>query len=415
MMNFFRQIIGSRLRPSPLDSHLRQISCIDFNERCEIAITGSGDGTLAIWDAARVRCKRTLQGHQSYVRSVGINPTGNLAVSVAMAGDDLGYSKDAINVARLWDITSGTCIGKLPNTPLAAGDINSFNFTLYRPDRNPVFTPDSRVVIIAKSYAEFAAWDVATQLNLYVKLLGNHYLDKLQKQLITIGFSGREREDDLPIAVGASGGQSYLIAGTTGSLRLFRFRNTSEWIADATEILQSDAFKAYMLTKTAALLTGQSLPYINHWQLPFDEWDGVNSEGTSLYSVAFSGDGKVAASAAYDYIRVWKLRDEPLERKTVPWLRPMQTIKTKGLTRSVALSVDGKLAASEDSDGTRALWNVASGHCIRRVEGKIDPIRMRHIKFLYSLAIRFTPDSRRLFFSSRKHPMESWDLASIVV
>ena len=61
-----------------------------------LAVSGSSDTTLRVWDMQTGECLRTLRGHILDVSDVALTPDGTLAVS---------SSHD--KTVRVWDVTTG--------------------------------------------------------------------------------------------------------------------------------------------------------------------------------------------------------------------------------------------------------------------------------------------------------------------
>ncbi|HLO89138.1 MAG TPA: pentapeptide repeat-containing protein, partial [Nostocaceae cyanobacterium] len=82
---------------------------------------------------------------------------------------------------------------------------------------------------------------------------------------------------------------------------------------------------------------------------------------TSVYTVAFSPDGKVLATGERDSrVRLWN----PTSGKEL-----LTLAGHSGSVRSVAWSGDGQTLASASDDKTVKLWDVRTGDCVRTLEG----------------------------------------------
>lgn len=111
--NFFSQCIHS------LPGHTSTIRCIKVLPHRPIAVSGSRDYTLRVWDIQRGRCLHTLRGHTKSVRCVEI--WGNMAVSGSYDNTakvspklhslSLSYLVHTLTWnTQLWNLDTGECL-----------------------------------------------------------------------------------------------------------------------------------------------------------------------------------------------------------------------------------------------------------------------------------------------------------------
>jgi WD40 repeat protein len=113
-----------------------------------------------------------------------------------------------------------------------------------------------------------------------------------------------------------------------------------------------------------------------------------------VYSVAFSPDGRILASAGQDHaIKLWDVASGSELRALAGH---------RGEVSSVAFSPDGRILASGGTDGSIKLWDAASGSQLQTLEG--------HTKPVYSVA--FSPDGSALASASRDQTIKLWEVTS---
>jgi RNA polymerase sigma factor (sigma-70 family) len=115
--------------------------------------------------------------------------------------------------------------------------------------------------------------------------------------------------------------------------------------------------------------------------------------GDRIYSLAFSPDDRILASASVDKtVRLW----DPATGKEVLCLRHQDS------PLAVAFAPDGKTVASGCDSGVLRLWDVATGKELRQFAG-----HQRAVS-----AVAFSPDGKRVATGGRDQTLRLWELAT---
>ena len=124
-------------------------------------------------------------------------------------------------------------------------------------------------------------------------------------------------------------------------------------------------------------------------------------QGSTVYSVAFSPDGKILAYGGHGDLGL-KLFDV-FNKQPITTLKLGNTVGTFGhIINSIAFSPDGKMVAGGNHDTTIELWNISSNKPIATLSG--------HTGYVNSVA--FSPDGKQLASGSHDDTVRLWDIAS---
>jgi len=129
--------------------HLGGVTSVAFSPDGKLALTGSSDGTIRLWDAETGNQVRAFIGVSDKIRSVAFSPTGDLALS---GGDD--------KTVRLWDIDTGKEIKKLTGH---SGAVNCVSFS-----------PDGGYAVSGSDDTTLRLWDIAKRSEIEVRILTGH-------------------------------------------------------------------------------------------------------------------------------------------------------------------------------------------------------------------------------------------------
>jgi len=82
-----------------LQGHSAAVLCVVANWPAYNALSGSADQSLRLWDLEQMRCVEAFQGHDGAVTCLAADWSGQLAISGS-----------ADRMLRLWDLNCGTCL-----------------------------------------------------------------------------------------------------------------------------------------------------------------------------------------------------------------------------------------------------------------------------------------------------------------
>jgi WD40 repeat protein len=336
---------------------------VAFSPDGRYVISGAGDGTLKLWDVVVGREMRSFSGHATLVNSVAFSPNGRYALS---------GSQDS--VLKLWDVSTGR-------------EIHSF-FGHRGQVTSVAFSPDNRYAISGSADKTMKLWDVISdrEVRSFSGRLAGH-----RGSVASVAFSPDGR---------------YVLSGSHDkTLKLWNM-STGQNIrsfSGHTDQVMSVAFSPdgrYALSgswdctlKLWDVATGREVhSFSGHRKDPTRR---ALPPRCSVWSVAFSPDGRYALSGSYD--RTLKLWDVFTGKE----IRSFSG-HTGGEVWSVAFNPDGRYILSGSADETLKLWDMETGQEVRTFSGHTDQVS----------SVAFSPDGRYALSSSWDRTVKLWDIAT---
>lgn len=329
------------------------LSAIALSPDGSLALSGSMDSALKLWDVSSGREIRTFHGHTGIVTSVAFSANGRYALS--------GSNDKSL---RLWEVATG----KLVYTYIASSEVTSV-----------AISPDGKQVLFG-SYNNVALIDLATAANVramnitpgQAAIVNSVAISPDGRQALSASLElSQGRRDLLQLWDIASGQNIRTMTGHSGTIKSVAFSPDGKYAA-----------------------SGGDDKNLKLWDLSSgEETHSMTASATvSVGGVAFSPDGRHVLSAGSE-LRLWDVTTGEMiqELRTGP--------DSAAVFYAVAFSPDGRQILS----GTvfeMLLWDVVSSRHIRRFRGNS----------LGLTAVAFSPDGGRVL--SGGDDVSVWRLAS---
>jgi WD40 repeat protein len=333
------------------EGHTGWVNTVAFGPEGETALSGSGDGTLILWEVETGQPIRRLEGHKGGVNSVAFGPDTQTGTSgqTALSGSD-----DATLI--LWDVTTGEPIRRFEGH---AGAVNSVALS---PDTET--GTGGQTALSGSEDTTLILWDVAS--GEAVRRFEGH-INELEGVEFTLD------------------GRTMLSTGGN-TLRMWDL-GTGEEIRQQAAGCMPVLFAISPDGRTAMLqMVDLILWDIENWRTAQSLLAGL-PYNVFLESAAFSPDGRLALSGYSDgTLRLWNTEGQVQFRRFATEGTPLS---------AVAVSPDGHRLLTGDMAGVVTLWDAESGEVIRLFERDAVPVCPN--------CIAFSPDGRYALVGSADH------------
>jgi WD40 repeat protein len=335
-----------------LTGHADSITGVAVTDDGAFGISSCADGTLKTWNLETGKEERTLVGHKSWVRSVAMTPDGQFAVS---ASDDL--------TIKVWDVAAGVELRELVHTDTVFGVFEVYQVA--------ISADGCRAVSIAAD-GSIRVWDRNTP--------------KAYRELKSYSRAA-------PVISLTRDGLLVLSASEDGLLRVWDIESGRELRTVDTELYRPVALALAADNTIVAAASREGS--VEVWD--FQSGARLHTPGTQtprLTALGVMANGRRAITASEDGgLRLWNLDVESAAQ---------QLPGHGNSVRALAVTVDGRHAISGSRDLTLKVWDLPSGRETATLVGHRSDV----------VGVALSSDCRRAVSASLDHTLRVWDLAT---
>jgi WD40 repeat protein len=375
---------ADRAETISLKGHTGQVLCVAYSPDGKRIVSSSGDQTLRVWDADRGSEVLSLKGHTSWVSCVAYSPDGKRIVSGSGDQTLRVWDMDKVTETLKGHTARVTCVAYSPDGKRIVSGSDDQTLKVWDADRGTerlsfkghttsvscvAFSPDGKRIVSGSDDQTLKVWDV----------------DRRTETLLLRGDTG-----GASCVAYSPDGKRIVCDGGDRTLRV--------WDADrGSEIF---SLKGHTARVSCVAYSSDGKRIVSgSWDQTLKVWDAgrgteilsLKGHTASVSCVAFCPDGKrIVSGSEYQRLRVWDA-----DRGTV-------TLSLNGHTKAVscaAYSPDGKRIVSGSEDRTVRVWDADRGTETLSLKGHTDAVS----------CVAFSPDGRHIVSGGEDRTLRVWD------
>jgi len=336
-----------------LKGHRDAVDCAAFSPDGLRIVTASNDATAKVWEAASGRELLTLKGHFGGVASVAYSPDGQRIVTASWD-----------QTAKVWEAASGKELLALKGHSDQVHGV--------------AFSPDGQRIVTGSWDGTVRIWEAASGREL--RALNGH------SRVFSVAFS----PDGRRIVRGSEDGTAEVWDAASGEELLA--------LKGHTELILGVAFSP----DGRRIVTGSTDQTARVWDAANGrELLKLKGHGAQIWGAAFSPDGRRVVTGSWDKTaRVWDVAGDLSAGQSGRTV--LALIGHSNEIWSVAFSRDGRRIVTGSADHTAKVWDAASAEELLTLKGHSDRI----------MSVAFSPDGQRIVTGSDDGTARVWDAAS---
>lgn len=295
---------GSQMRN--LKGHVAGVTTVAVTPDGKLAVSGSRDYSVRVWDIKKGKQLRSLEGHKDWISGIAITPDGKRIISAA-----------ADKTLKIWDLEQGTIIHTLTGHTDIIWSV--------------VVTSDGSKAVSASADKTLKIWDLEQGKELYTLKGHNGWVTD-----VALTPDGQQ-------IVSASADKTLKIWDLEQGKELYTLKGHNEWITglavspDGQQVVSASTDKTLKVWNIEQGTRIGTLKGHNGW----------------VTSVAITADGKQAVSASTDNtLKVWDLNT----------LKSIHTlIGHPTWVKAMALTPNKRQVLSASFKGYPKLWSLKRG------------------------------------------------------